>query len=92
MNLKSEIAPKGLKFNPTDFMISGKYATILTVISYPKAITQGWLSDITNIAGVKVVAKHIPIPFSTLREMLNKQIADLKVRYQEEQNTSRGIH
>jgi len=84
MNLKSEIAPKGLKFNPTDFMISGKYATILTVISYPKAITQGWLSDITNIAGVKVVAKHIPIPFSTLREMLNKQIADLKVRYQEE--------
>lgn len=84
MNFKSEIAPKGLKFNYSDFVISDKNATILTVISYPKFITPGYLANITNISGVKVVAKHIPIEFSTIRSMLNKEIADLKIRYQHE--------
>ena len=86
MNIKSEIAPKGLQFKPTDFIISGKNATILTVISYPKFISQGFLANLTNIAGVKVVAKHIPIEFSTLQNMLNKEIADLKMRYQSERD------
>ncbi len=86
MNIKSEIAPKGLQFKPTEFIISGKYATILTVISYPKFISPGFLANLTNIAGVKVVAKHIPIEFSTLQNMLNKEIADLKMRYQSERD------
>ena len=82
--LKSEIAPKGLKFNAKDFVISGKSATILSVISYPKSIQPGYLANLTNLSGVKVVAKHIPIEFSTLQSMLNKEIADLKLRYQSE--------
>lgn len=86
MNLKSEIAPKGLQFKPMDFIISGKYATILSVISYPKFINPGFLANLTNISGVKLVAKHIPIEFSTLQSMLNKEIADLKMRYQSERD------
>ena len=86
MNLKSEIAPKGLQFRPMDFIISGKSATILTVISYPKFINPGFLANLTNIAGVKIVAKHIPIEFSILQSMLNKEIADLKLRYQSERD------
>ena len=86
MNIKSEIAPKGLQFKPMDFIISGKYATILTVISYPKFINPGFLANLTNISGVKIVAKHIPIEFSTLQSMLNKEIADLKMRYQSERD------
>ncbi len=50
---KSEIAPKGLNFKWNEFMISDKYATILTVLEYPKAIGPGFLSNITNIPGVK---------------------------------------
>ena len=65
-------------------MLSGKSATILTVVSYPKFINPGFLANLTNISGVKVVAKHIPIEFSTIKEMLNKEIADLKMRYQSE--------
>ena len=84
MNLKSEIAPKGMQFKPKDFIISGKHSTILTVISYPKYINPGFLANLTNISGVKLVAKHIPIEFSTLQNMLNKEIADLKMRYQSE--------
>ena len=83
---KSEIAPKGLHFNPSDFNISDKYAAILTVVSYPRSIPAGYLADLTNIAGIKVVIKHIPVPFSTLQKMINKQIADYKQRYQEEKD------
>ena len=81
---KSEIAPKGLNFNINDFMVSDKYATILTIISYPKIIYPGFLANVTNIPGVKVVIKHIPINFSTMSRMINKEIADLKQRYQNE--------
>ena len=83
---KSEIAPKGLQFNPSDFNISDKYATILTVVSYPKFITPGYLADLTNIPGIKVVIKHIPVPFSLMQKMINKQIADYKQRYQDEKD------
>lgn len=84
MSLKSEIAPKGLQFKTTDFVIGGKFATIFTVVSYPKFIEPGYLSNLTSLSGVKIVAKHIPIEFSTISNMLNKEIADLKMRYQSE--------
>ncbi|MDD4187622.1 MAG: DUF87 domain-containing protein [Bacilli bacterium] len=81
---KSEIAPKGMNFGINDFMISDKYVTILTVISYPKLIQPGFLANITNLPGIKVVVKHIPIDFSTMSRMINKEIADLKQRFQNE--------
>jgi len=84
IDIKSQIAPKGLEFKPAEFVISDKYATILTVISYPKYIYPGYLSSLTSMAGIKLVIKHIPLPFSTVQKMLNKEIADLKIRYQEE--------
>ena len=84
INMKSQIAPKGLQFNPSDFIISDKYATILTIVSYPKLINPGYLASLTNMSGIKVVIKHIPIPFSTIAKMLNKEIADQRARYQEE--------
>ena len=84
MKFKSQIAPKGLQFNPSDFFISDKYATLLTVVSYPKFISPGYLSTLTTMAGIKVVIKHIPVPFSTISKMLNKQIAELKANYQNE--------
>ena len=84
MDIRSQIAPKGLEFKPGHFIISDKYATILTVVSYPKIISPGYLSNLTSLSGVKVVIKHIPMPFSVITKMINKEIADLKVRYQEE--------
>ena len=84
MDIKSQIAPKGLEFRSSDFIISDKYATILTVVSYPKFISPGYLANLTSMSGVKVVIKHIPLPFSVIQRMLNKEIADLKMRYQEE--------
>lgn len=53
LTAKSEIAPKGLNFKINEFMISDKYATILTILEYPKAIGPGWLSNITSIPGIK---------------------------------------
>ncbi len=84
MDIKTQIAPKGLQYRAADFIISDKYATILSVISYPKFILPGYLSSLTSMAGIKVVIKHIPLPFSSIQRMLNKEIADLKQRYQTE--------
>ena len=86
MNLKSELAPKGLSFNPSDFFISDKYATILTVVSFPRYIQPGYLSTLTSMSGIKVVIKHIPVPFGTMSKMLNRQVADLKEKYQRERD------
>ena len=86
--LKSEIAPKGMEFNSADFVISGKYSTIMTVVSYPKTIGIGYLSDITSVSGVKAVVKHIPIAFSSMQKMINKEIADLRQRYQNERDNT----
>jgi len=86
MNIKSQLAPKGLSFNSSDFVISDKYSTILTVISYPKVIGTGYLSNLTTMSGIKVVIKHIPVPFSSLSKMINKQIVDLRSKYQEEKD------
>ena len=54
ISLKSQIAPKGLHFNPSYFFISDKYATILTVVSYPKYIAPGYLSTLTSMSGIKI--------------------------------------
>ena len=88
MNFKSQIAPKGLQFNQSDFVISDKYATILTVISYPRYIGDGYLADLTSISGVKMVIKHIPVPFSMLTKMLNKELVDLRTKYQSERDNT----
>ena len=76
VGLRSQIAPKGLQFSASEFFISDKYATILTVVSWPKYITPGYLSSLTNMPGIKIVVKHIPVPFQEMVKMLNKQVAD----------------
>ncbi|MDD3048875.1 MAG: ATP-binding protein [Bacilli bacterium] len=86
MNLKSQIAPKGLNFNIGDFVISDKWSTILTVVSYPKVISTGYLSTLTTMSGIKVVIKHLPISLSVLSKMINKEVSDLKAKYQEEKD------
>ena len=83
---KSEVAPKGIEFKPTEFSLGGKCSTLWTIIGYPKNIWPGYLADLINIPGVKIAAKHIPISFEVLRKMLNKEIADLKTRYQAEKD------
>ena len=88
MLLKSEVAPKGMEFKSKEFIISGKYSTIMTVVTFPKIIGVGYLSDITSVPGVKAVVKHIPIAFSSMQKMINKEIADLKIRYQNEKDNT----
>ena len=86
INIKKELAPKGLEFHPADFVISDKWCTILTVVSYPRWISPGFLSDLSTSGGIKVVVKHIPLPFSIMSKMLNKQLAELKEAYEKERD------
>lgn len=86
ISIKSQLAPKGLQFNPSDFFISDKYATILSVISYPRFIAPGYLSTLTSMSGIKIVIKHIPVPFSTMSKMINRQVADMREKYRQEKD------
>ena len=89
MSVRKEVAPKGLSFNANEFFISDKYAVILTVVSYPQIISPGYLSSlVSGVSGVKIVAKHIPIAFSVLAKMLNRQLADIQDRYQREHDVT----
>ena len=86
MKFKSEIAPKGIEWHSADFIMSDKHCTVLTVISYPRYIGPGYLSNLTNMSGIKMVIKHSPLPYSVLAKMLNKEVADLKAKYQQEKD------
>ena len=77
LSFKSQIAPKGLEFKPSEIIISGKYCSIMTIVSYPKSISEGYLANLTQVSGIKVCIKHIPIAFSVLAKMLNKEIAEI---------------
>ena len=88
VSFKSQLAPKGLEFKSGEMVISDKYSMILTIISYPKSISEGYLANLTQLSGVKVCIKHIPIAFSVLSKMLNKEIADMKARYQNEHDNT----
>ncbi len=90
MNMKSQLAPKGLEFDKggSYFTISDKYATILTVVSYPRFVGPGYLANITNMSGVKMVIKHIPLSGDVIRKMLNKEIADLRAKYDNERDNT----
>jgi energy-coupling factor transporter ATP-binding protein EcfA2 len=88
LSFKSQLAPKNLEFKPSEMIISDKHCCILTIISYPKIISEGYLANLTQLGGIKIVIKHIPIAFSVLSRMLNKEIADMKVRYQNERDVT----
>ena len=88
LSFKSQLAPKNLEFKPSEMIISDKHCCILTIISYPKIISEGYLTNLTQLGGIKIVIKHIPIAFSVLSRMLNKEIADMKARYQNERDVT----
>ena len=88
LSFKSQLAPKNLEFKPSEMIISDKQCCILTIISYPKIISEGYLANLTQLGGIKIVIKHIPIAFSVLSRMLNKEIADMKARYQNERDVT----
>ena len=52
INIKKELAPKGMEIRPAEFVVSDKWCTILTVVSFPKWFSPGFLARITNNPGV----------------------------------------
>ena len=86
VNIKKEIAPKSLDFKPAEFVMGDKWCTILTIVSYPRWIGAGYLANLADLVGGKIIIKHIPLPFSVMSKMLNKQLAELKSKYEKERD------
>ena len=59
------------------------------MLMIPGTIDNGYLANLASgLSGVRIVAKHIPIPFSVLAKMLNKQLADIQEKYQKERDVT----
>jgi type IV secretory pathway VirB4 component len=86
INIKSQLAPKGVEFRKNDYIMSDKYSTILTVISFPKFIGTGYLASLTSMSGIKIVIKHIPMSGLVVSKMLNRELSELKQAYQDEKD------
>ena len=54
VSLKSQLAPKGLEFKPSEIIFGDKYCAAMSIISYPKSISEGYLSNLTQISGIKI--------------------------------------
>ena len=53
LSFKSQLAPKNLEFKPSEMIISDKHCCILTIISYPKIISEGYLANLTQLGVFK---------------------------------------
>ena len=79
-NIRSEIAPKGLQFYPSEFNISDQWATILTVVSYPKFIDPGYLSSLTSIT--KGSSKFFSASLASACVLTTVKCFDIYYKYQ----------
>jgi len=77
---------------PTKFIMGGKYYSILTVVTFPRELYPGFLSNINSISGVKLSIKHIPVPLEALREQVTEEINDLKNAISNDKSTIAQQH
>lgn len=84
------IAPSALKINPNNINIGGKFARTLFVVSYPRFLTESWLSPIINldkIFNISIFAH--PIDTNRVLRQLQKKLAE--VQSQITQREEKGI-
>ncbi len=72
---------------PTKFIMGGKHYSILTVVTFPRELYPGFLSNINSISGVKLSIKHIPVQLEALRDQVVEEINDLKNAIANDKNT-----
>ena len=73
------ISPTALRLNSNDMNISGKFARTLFVVSYPRFLTEGWLSSIINLDKVFNVSIYShPVETTKVLRQLQKKLASVQ--------------
>ena len=73
------IAPSAIRFSASTVNIGGKFARTLFVVSYPRFLTEGWLSPIINLDKVfnASIFAH-PVDTARVLRQLQKKIASVQ--------------
>ncbi len=77
--LKSILAPAGVKIEAQSLNLSGKIAKSFFVISYPRYLDESWLAPIINLDKVFNVSIHItPLATSEVMKKFQKKVVEIE--------------
>lgn len=84
LQLQDIIAPAALEISSKSINIAGKTSRTFFVMSYPRFLTDGWLSPIVNLDKVFDVGIHIhPIPTDKILNNFKKKVAEVQSQINE---------
>jgi type IV secretory pathway VirB4 component len=79
MQLQDILAPAALEISTKSIKIAGKTSRTFFVMSYPRFLTDGWLSPIINLDKVFDIGIHIhPIPTGEILQEFKKKVAEVQ--------------
>ena len=84
LQLQDILAPAALEISTKSIKIAGKTSRTFFVMSYPRFITDGWLSPIINLDKVFDIGIHIhPIPTGKILQEFKKKVAEVQSQINE---------
>lgn len=79
LQLQDVLAPAALEISSKSIKIAGKTSRTFFVMSYPRFLTDGWLSPIVNLDKVFDIGIHIhPIPTEKILQEFKKKVAEVQ--------------
>lgn len=79
LELKDIIAPSALKINPKELNLGERIARSFFVISYPRYLTDNWISPVINFDKVFNISIHIhPVDTSSILRTFQKKVAEVQ--------------
>lgn len=79
LQLQDILAPAALEISTKSIKIAGKTSRTFFVMSYPRFLTDGWLSPIINLDKVFDIGMHIhPIPTGEILQEFKKKVAEVQ--------------
>ncbi len=92
LEISDIIAPSALKINSNSINIGGKFARTLFIVSYPRFLTESWLSPIINLDRIFNISIFThPIDTNKVLRQLQKKLAEIQsqIRIREEKGLVR---
>lgn len=86
MELQDVLAPSAIAITPKSITMGDKIAKSYYVISYPRFLTSGWLSEFINLDKIFDLSIHIhPVETATVLKEFRKKVAEVESQVRERQ-------
>ncbi len=79
LTLKDILSPSAIKIDSNTINVSGAYSRTFFVISYPKLLTDSWLSPLINLDKVFDISIYVyPIDTATILKKFERKVAEVE--------------